>query len=142
MISAPTSFIMLRRDSSSLIPREKVRFLGEPLLSRATESMFGVCEIVIWAKNTPVCPRLVALLCRLFPTQLRVSSRRPGLVLRQAKAPKKARPRSAYSLREVDCFTASQGCERETPGIILYVVLFECHTNSYLEIINRRKRAN
>lgn len=48
-IPSLTSFIMLRRDSSSLIPREKVRFLGEPLLSRATESMSGVCvgELVI-----------------------------------------------------------------------------------------------
>ena len=39
MIPPLTSLMMLRRDSSSLTPRDNVRFLGEPLLSRVTECM-------------------------------------------------------------------------------------------------------
>lgn len=59
VISSLTSFIMLRRDSSSLNPRENVRFLGEPLLSRATESMFGVFVFVklLFREETPPCVR-------------------------------------------------------------------------------------
>lgn len=54
VISLLTSFIMLRRDSSSLIPRENVRFLGEPLLSRVTESIFDVLyEVLVYVRDTP-----------------------------------------------------------------------------------------
>lgn len=42
-----TSVIMLRRDSSSLIPRDNVRFLGEPLLSTVTECMFNVLYLLL-----------------------------------------------------------------------------------------------
>ena len=37
---------MLRRDSSSLIPRDNVRFLGE-LLSTVTESIFNVLYLLL-----------------------------------------------------------------------------------------------
>lgn len=42
-----TSVMMLRRDSSSLIPRDNVRFLGEPLLSTVTECMFNVLYLLL-----------------------------------------------------------------------------------------------
>lgn len=38
---------MLRRDSSSLIPRDNVRFLGEPLLSTVTECIFNVLYLLL-----------------------------------------------------------------------------------------------
>lgn len=40
---------------------------------------------------------------------VRVSRRRPGPVLRQAAASNKARPRSAHSLGEVECFQTESG---------------------------------
>lgn len=35
-----TSWMMMRSDSSSLMPRDRVLFFGEPLLSTATECIF------------------------------------------------------------------------------------------------------
>lgn len=46
LISSLTSFIMLRRDSSSLTPRDNVRFLGE-LLSTVTESIFNILYLLL-----------------------------------------------------------------------------------------------
>lgn len=45
--------MMLRSDSSSLIPRENVRFLGEPLLSSVTECIFYVLyRVRLYVRDT------------------------------------------------------------------------------------------
>lgn len=46
------SFIMLRRDSSSLNPRDIVRFLGEPLLSSVTECIVLYVLDEVYVRNT------------------------------------------------------------------------------------------
>lgn len=111
-ISSLTSFMMLRRDSSSLIPREKVRFLGEPLLSRATESMFGVCvaDRVIWRRNTPVCPRFstAAGPFGFLRNCEGLAADAQARILRQAEASNSSRPRSAHSLAEVESSFAKE----------------------------------
>lgn len=86
---------MLRRDSSSLIPRDNVRFLGE-LLSTVTESIFYVLDLLLACVGATSNP-----LGEMFVSYAAAAT--PRLQLRKAPGSKLVLP-PVYAQRNVETF--------------------------------------